>query len=145
MWLSEALAGWRDRYPDVAVHPEVIREHPVAGLVLASSAQYLLVVGTAGHHALPGALYTSNLSADSPVAGNSHGLGMSDAIRLATVLNCAPRRLVVLAVEAADTSVGYGLSRPVMAAIPMLAAAVLHEVGASALSLIATCGPVCPV
>ena len=33
-WLSEALAGWRDRYPDVTVHPEVIREHPVAGLVL---------------------------------------------------------------------------------------------------------------
>ena len=59
MWLSEALAGWRDRYPDVAVHPEVIREHPVAGLVLASSAQHLLVVGTAGHHALPGALLGS--------------------------------------------------------------------------------------
>jgi nucleotide-binding universal stress UspA family protein len=59
MWLSEALAGWRDRYPDVAVHPEVIREHPVAGLILASSAQYLLVVGTTGHHALPGALLGS--------------------------------------------------------------------------------------
>ena len=59
MWLSEALAGWRERYPDVAVHPEVIREHPVAGLVLASSAQYLLVVGTTGHHALPGALLGS--------------------------------------------------------------------------------------
>jgi nucleotide-binding universal stress UspA family protein len=59
MWLSEALAGWRDRYPDVAVHPEVIREHPVAGLVLASSSEYLLVVGTAGHHALPGALLGS--------------------------------------------------------------------------------------
>jgi nucleotide-binding universal stress UspA family protein len=59
MWLSEALAGWRDRYPDVAVHPEVIRDHPVAGLVLASSAQYLLVVGTAGHHGLPGALLGS--------------------------------------------------------------------------------------
>jgi nucleotide-binding universal stress UspA family protein len=58
-WLSEALAGWRDRYPDVAVHPEVIREHPVAGLVLASSGQYLLVVGTAGHHALPGVLLGS--------------------------------------------------------------------------------------
>ena len=59
MWLCEALAGWRDRYPDVAVHPEVIREHPVAGLVLASSAQYLLVVGTTGHHTLPGALLGS--------------------------------------------------------------------------------------
>jgi nucleotide-binding universal stress UspA family protein len=59
IWLSEALAGWRDRYPDVVVHPEVIRDHPVAGLVLASSAQYLLVVGTTGHHALPGALLGS--------------------------------------------------------------------------------------
>jgi nucleotide-binding universal stress UspA family protein len=58
-WLSEALAGWSERYPDVTVHPEVIRQHPVAGLVLASSAQYLLVVGTTGHHALPGALLGS--------------------------------------------------------------------------------------
>ena len=59
MWLSEALAGWRDRYPDVAVQPEVIREHPIGGLVLTSSAEYLLVVGTTGHHALPGALLGS--------------------------------------------------------------------------------------
>jgi len=58
-WLSEALAGWREQYPDVTVHPEVIRDHPVAGLVLASSAQYLLVVGTTGHNALPGALLGS--------------------------------------------------------------------------------------
>jgi nucleotide-binding universal stress UspA family protein len=59
MWLSEALAGWRDGYSDVTVHPEFVREHPVAGLVLASSAQYLLVVGTTGHHGLPGALLGS--------------------------------------------------------------------------------------
>jgi nucleotide-binding universal stress UspA family protein len=58
-WLSEALAGWRDRYPDVTVHPEVIRDHPVAGLVLTSAAQYLLVVGTTGHHGLPGSLLGS--------------------------------------------------------------------------------------
>jgi nucleotide-binding universal stress UspA family protein len=58
-WLSEALAGWRERYPDVAVHPKVTREHPLAGLVLASSAQHLLVVGTTGHHGLPGALLGS--------------------------------------------------------------------------------------
>lgn len=58
-WLSEALAGWREQYPDVTVHPEVIRDHPVAGLVLASAAQYLLVVGTTGHNALPGALLGS--------------------------------------------------------------------------------------
>ncbi len=59
MWLCEALAGWRDRYPDVTVHAEVIRDHPVAGLVLTSSAQYLLVVGTTGHHGLPGSLLGS--------------------------------------------------------------------------------------
>ena len=50
-WLAEALAGWREKYPDVTVHPEVIREHPTAGLVLASAAQHLLVVGKHGRHA----------------------------------------------------------------------------------------------
>ena len=58
-WLSEALAGWREKFPDVAVHPEVIRNHPVAGLVLASTAQYLLVVGNRGHHAMTGTLLGS--------------------------------------------------------------------------------------
>ncbi len=58
-WLSEALAGWREKYPDVTVHPEVIREHPVAALVLASAAQHLLVVGNHGRHALAGTLLGS--------------------------------------------------------------------------------------
>ncbi len=76
--------------------------------------------------------YPSGLPTDAPVAGNSHGLGVSDAIRLATVLNRAPRRLVLFAVEAADTSVGHGLSTAVEAAIPMLTMSILHEIGASA-------------
>jgi nucleotide-binding universal stress UspA family protein len=59
-WLSEALAGWREKYPDVPVRrPEVIREHPTAGLVMASAAQYLLVVGNRGRHALAGTLLGS--------------------------------------------------------------------------------------
>ena len=41
------------------MHPAVIREHPVAGLVLASAAQYLLVVGSRGRHALAGILLGS--------------------------------------------------------------------------------------
>lgn len=49
-WLAEALAGWREKYPDVTVHPEVVRDHPTAGLVLASAAQHLLVVGKHGRH-----------------------------------------------------------------------------------------------
>lgn len=50
VWLAEALAGWPEKYPDVTVHPEVVREHPTAGLVLASAAQHLLVVGRHGRH-----------------------------------------------------------------------------------------------
>lgn len=86
---------------------------------------------------IPGRIhrYTSCLPPDARIAGNSHGLSMSDAIRLATVLNRASRRLVIFAVEAADTSVGYGLSPPVVAAIPVLTQAVRREIGAFALVL----------
>jgi len=58
-WLSEAMAGWREKYPDVAAHAAVVREHPVAGLLAASAAQYLLVVGNRGRHALAGTLLGS--------------------------------------------------------------------------------------
>ncbi|MDQ2749547.1 MAG: universal stress protein [Actinomycetota bacterium] len=58
-WLSEALAGWREKYPDVLVHSGVVRDHPVSGLVHASSAQDLLVVGSRGRHALAGTLLGS--------------------------------------------------------------------------------------
>jgi nucleotide-binding universal stress UspA family protein len=51
-WLSEAIAGWQEKFPDVEVHPEVVREQPVAGLVLAATDQYLLVVGHRGRRTL---------------------------------------------------------------------------------------------
>ena len=46
VWLSESLAGWREKYPQVEVHTAVIREHAGAGLVAGSHAAYLLVVGS---------------------------------------------------------------------------------------------------
>lgn len=58
-WLSECLAGWRTDFPDVEVHAEVIREHPVDGLIGAALAQHLLVVGSHGRHALAGTLLGS--------------------------------------------------------------------------------------
>jgi nucleotide-binding universal stress UspA family protein len=58
-WLSEALAGWRERYLDVTVHSGVERAHPVAGLVDASNGQHLLVVGSRGRHGLAGTLLGS--------------------------------------------------------------------------------------
>ena len=75
--------------------------------------------------------YTSGLPTDALAAGNTHGVSVSDAIQLATVLNRGPLHLVLFAVEAADTSVGYGLSPAVEAAIPTLTASILHEIGAS--------------
>jgi nucleotide-binding universal stress UspA family protein len=58
-WLSEALAGWREKFPDVEVHAAVTREHPVEGLVAASNGQCLLVVGTHNRGALAGTLLGS--------------------------------------------------------------------------------------
>jgi nucleotide-binding universal stress UspA family protein len=58
-WLAEAIAGWQDKYPDVAVRRSVVRDHPVAGLVGASHAQDLLVVGAHGRHARIGQLLGS--------------------------------------------------------------------------------------
>jgi nucleotide-binding universal stress UspA family protein len=49
-WLAEMLAGWQEKYPDVAVHRGVVREHPVPGLVAESHAQTLLVVGNHARH-----------------------------------------------------------------------------------------------
>ena len=59
--VAEIVAGWREKYPDVIVHTGVIRNHPAAGLVAASTAQDLLVVGRHGRHVL-GALTLGSTS-----------------------------------------------------------------------------------
>ena len=59
VWLSEALAGWREKYPDVPVSPCVVEAHAVSGLVAESAAAHLLVVGSRGRHALGGTLLGS--------------------------------------------------------------------------------------
>jgi nucleotide-binding universal stress UspA family protein len=53
------LSDRRDRYPNVQVHPTVLRAHPVHGLVDESTAGRLLVVGSHGRHALAGTLLGS--------------------------------------------------------------------------------------
>jgi len=58
-WLSEAVAAWRPRHPDVPASGAVIREHPVAGLVAHSNAQHLLVVRSRARSALAGTLLGS--------------------------------------------------------------------------------------
>jgi len=46
--LSEAVAGWADKYPDVRVQLSVQRRQPTAALVDASARAQLLVVGSRG-------------------------------------------------------------------------------------------------
>ena len=85
---------------------------------------------------VPGRIHRSVLdtaAAETPAASmragsaSTHGLGIPDAIRLARALDCAPRRLVVFAVEAADIGFGTGLSPAVAASLPALTGMVLTE------------------
>ncbi|MBB4984266.1 universal stress protein [Streptomyces nymphaeiformis] len=46
--LAESVAGWAEKYPDVAVFQEVLRGHPVEQLALASQESLALIVGRRG-------------------------------------------------------------------------------------------------
>ncbi|MEV4228481.1 universal stress protein [Streptomyces bobili] len=46
--LSETVAGWADKYPDVRITHDVLRGHPVEELALASVGALLVVVGRHG-------------------------------------------------------------------------------------------------
>lgn len=58
---------------------------------------------------------------------SSHALGLPAAYALGQVLGHAPRRLVVLAVDAAEVAFGDGLSSALTAAVPTVVAAVVSE------------------
>ncbi len=76
----------------------------------------------------PGRIVRTCLPADlAPAAASTHGLGIPDALRLADVLGHRPGRLVVFAVEAADVTLGLGLSPQVAAAVPAVADCVVRE------------------
>jgi nucleotide-binding universal stress UspA family protein len=50
--LAEMLAPWMEKYPDVAVSLNVVREHPVHALAAAGEGAQLLVVGCRGRGAV---------------------------------------------------------------------------------------------
>lgn len=62
-----------------------------------------------------------------PGATSSHRMGITDALRLAAILDRLPRRLVAFGVEAADIGYGPGFSPGVAAALPDVVDAVLAE------------------
>ncbi|MFF9481877.1 hydrogenase maturation protease [Streptomyces sp. NPDC014733] len=63
-----------------------------------------------------------------PGATSSHGLGLGSAAELARALDRLPGRLIVYAVEAADSSLGPGLSAPVAATVEPLAERIAHDI-----------------
>ncbi|GHF37553.1 nucleotide-binding universal stress UspA family protein [Amycolatopsis bartoniae] len=48
--LAERMAGWREKYPDVPVRQEVVRDRPVRGLLACAEEAQLIVVGSRGRH-----------------------------------------------------------------------------------------------
>ena len=50
--LAESMAGWQEKFPEVAVDHQVVYGHPVPALVSAASGARLLVVGSRGRGAL---------------------------------------------------------------------------------------------
>jgi nucleotide-binding universal stress UspA family protein len=49
--LAESLAGWRDRYPDVAVETLIPHDEPADAVLHAADGASLLVLGSRGHNA----------------------------------------------------------------------------------------------
>ena len=63
-------------------------------------------------------------------AASSHGLDLGDTVELARVLGRLPDRMVIYAVEAADTGFGVGLTPAVAAAAQHLAEEITAELTA---------------
>jgi len=61
-------------------------------------------------------------------SASSHGVDLGDAVALAAALDRLPRTLLLYAIEAADTSHGYGLTPLVEAALPRLVDEIVEQV-----------------
>jgi hydrogenase maturation protease len=104
---------------------------PVRLIGLWEGADLAVVVDAAhAHPARPGLVHRLELDAGrlQHPATSSHGLGLGEAVELARVLGRLPGRLVVYAVEGADSALGAGLSEAVGAVVEPLAEDVEAEV-----------------
>ncbi|WP_086664218.1 universal stress protein [Lentzea kentuckyensis] len=61
--LAQRLAGWQEKYPDVSVHPVVMRDRPVRALMRFGAEAQLVVVGSHGHGGFAGMLLGSTSQA----------------------------------------------------------------------------------
>ncbi len=58
--LAERLAGWQEKYPDVRVHREVVRDRPATALLRYAEGAALVVVGTRGRGGFRGLVLGSS-------------------------------------------------------------------------------------
>ena len=104
---------------------------PARLIALWEGADLVVVVDAAhAHPAHPGRMHRLTLDAGRPgwpQATSSHGLGLGEAVELARVLGRLPSRLVVYAVEGAETDLGTGLSPAVAAVVDHVASCVGDE------------------
>ncbi|WP_329560531.1 hydrogenase maturation protease [Kitasatospora sp. NBC_01266] len=105
---------------------------PARLITLWEGADLAVVVDAAhAHPGHPGRVHRLEVDAAGlPGSGgptSSHGLGLGEAVELARALDRLPTRLVVYAVEGADTAFGQGLSTPVSAAVEPLAERITRE------------------
>ncbi|WP_128378861.1 hydrogenase maturation protease [Streptomyces cavernae] len=95
-------------------------------------AALVVVVDAAhAHPGEPGRVHRLALDAEfleRPTTTSTHGLGLGEAVELARVLGRLPGRLVVYAVEGADSALGTGLSPAVASVVEPLAASVEDEI-----------------
>ncbi len=80
--------------------------------------------------AVPGRIYQFTVDqavAEPGTSASSHGLGLGEAVELGRTLGRMPHRLIILAIEGADFSVGLGFSSAVTHGIHELESLVLAE------------------
>jgi hydrogenase maturation protease len=129
----EVLSQVKDRGPGWARVVCLFGDDPAAIMDAWRGARLAIVVDAMVSGAAPGTVRRfdaggSPLPADAGFA-STHALGAGAAIEMARVLGRLPERLTLYGVEGEGFTTGTGLSSPVAAAVPVVAAQVLEEVG----------------
>jgi hydrogenase maturation protease len=132
------LAQWSaPRSLPPGTHLHVCDGEPVRLVSLWEGADLAVVADAArAVPARPGTVHRLCLDGAAPrrthALSGSHGLGLYDALDLAEALGRLPRKLVIYAIEAGDTSFGTGLTEPVAAAVGSLVDRIGRDLAAAA-------------
>lgn len=127
--IGPVIAAEVEKLSLAGVRVMVGADDPTELITAWSGADPAVVIDAAvGEDCVPGRIrrWTPEL-ASGPAMLSTHVLDLPATYALGRVLGHAPRRLVVLAVDAAEVGFGDGLSCPLTAAVPTVVAAVVAE------------------